>query len=98
MPQRGPAGVTGTKTQAEDPAHWGQGILVGNEGWPTEVLQFDVSVNRSTKSEMFPLCCLSRVCTVGPRKYQSRHGCVCHSVKSISSYQYVIYWFCIVEE
>ena len=35
---------------------------------------------------------------MGPWKYQSRHSCVCHSIKHISLYQCVIYWFCIVGE
>ena len=58
----------------------------------------NVSVNQSTKSEIIPFCCLSRVCTVGPWKYQSCHGCVHHSIKHISLYQHVIYWFRIVGE
>ena len=58
----------------------------------------DISVNRSTKSEIIPFCCLSRVCTMGPWKYRSCHGCVHHSVKRISLYHHVIYWFRIVGE
>ena len=53
------------------------------------------------KSEMFldhSFCCLSRVCTVGPWKYQSHHSDVCHSDKHISLYQCVIYWFHIMGE
>ena len=102
-----------------DTACGGKGSLLGSrirpmavkaKGW-VGIIGFyncDVSVIDRQKVRCFwiiPFCCFSRVCTMGPWKYRSRHGCVCHSDKHISLYQHVIYcwfhivgeWFCIVE-